>query len=259
MAKAPISKTARKAIETAIDALFERIKARLTGLLPEKSLALGKKKLVFSFVPDLTLAGLYTAASKEEGVHTPNTELLDGLVKITSSYLDAHKEKAKAQAIQAVQSHLQNVATTKERGDTAKVLGGQLTEIWDKVTSDVKRVVETETTVVRNMGVDDAIQRVSALQGVSDPTVYFVTVRDNSRCDECTRLHLLSDKVTPRVWKRSEIGAGYHKKGDSNPKVGGLHPHCRCVMSVLMPGFGFDSSGKVVWKKLGWDEYANQR
>lgn len=259
MAKSPvISKTARKAIEASVDILFERIKAKLLGP-GTKPLRLGKKNLVFSFVPELTLSGLYSASAKEEGVSTPNEELLNGLLKITSSYLDAHKERAKAQIIQAVQSHMQNAVTSNKPIDTREVLGGQLSEIWDKVTADVKKVVETETTVVRNVGVDDAIQRISALQGISDPTVYFVTVKDRSRCDECTRLHLLDDKITPRVWKRSQVGAGYHKKGDSHPKVGGLHPHCRCVMSVLMPGFGFDASGRVIWRKLGWDEYANQQ
>lgn len=261
MPKSPISKTARKAIELAVEALFERAKARLLGPDPKKGTALkGKgKNLLFSFVPQYTLGGLFIAGSNEEGATTINHELLGGLMKISEAYLDAIKERTKAQMVQSVQSFIQDSSTKGEKTDVQAVLTEQLTDLWTKVHSDVRKVVETETTVARNMGVDDAIQRISAMQGIDDPVVFFVVVRDGVRCSECTRLHLLDDKVTPRVYLRSEVGAGYHKRGDSNPKVGGLHPHCRCVMSVLSPGFGFDAGGRVVWKSVGWNELARQR
>lgn len=259
VAKSPISKTARKAIEVAVDALFERAKARLLGPDPTKRTALGGKSLVFSFIPEYTLSGLFTAASKEEGVSTPNHDLLAGLLKIAGSYLDATREKTKAQVVQSVQSFLQDTSTKGIKTDVETVLGGQLSDLWGKVNADVRKIVETETTVARNMGVDDAIQRISAMQGIDDPVVFFVVVRDGLRCKECTRLHLLENGTTPRVYLRSEVGAGYHKRGDANPKVGGLHPHCRCVLSVLNPGFGFDAGGRVIWKSYGWDELKHQR
>jgi hypothetical protein len=257
VAKSAISKTARKAIETAVEALFERAKARLLGPDYKKRAAWGGKSLVFTH--DFTLPGLFTAASREEGVTTVNHDLLAGLVRIAESYVDAQKEKAKAQTVQAVQSFIQDAATKGVKTDVETVLGGQLADLYGKVHADVKKIVETETTVVRNMGVDDAIQRISTLAGIPDPVVFFVVVRDGQRCGECTRLHLLDDKVTPRVYLRSEVGAGYHKRGDANPKVGGLHPHCRCVMSVLNPGFGFDAGGRVIWKTYGHDELKRQR
>lgn len=259
MAKSPISKTARKAIELAVDVLFERAKARLLGLDPHKKTLIGGKKLIFGYVPEYTLPGLFQAASKGEGVSTVNTDLLAGLLRISEAYMDAQKEKAKAQAVQTVQAFIQDTATKGVKTDVEVVLGNQLSDLMTKVHADVKKIVETETTVVRNMGVDDAIQRISEMQGIDDPVVFFVVVRDGQRCGECTRLHLLDDKVTPRVYYRSEVGAGYHKRGDANPKVGGLHPHCRCVMSVLTPGFGFDGAGRVVWKSTGWNEIKRQR
>jgi hypothetical protein len=246
--KPALSKVARAAIEAAVDALFERAKARLLGPDPHKRTALGGKKLVFSLVPDHTLPALFTAATRSEGVRTTNHDLLSGLLKIAGSYLDAHKEKAKAQTVQAVQAFIQDAHRAGVQTDAKTVLGGQLADLWGKVNADVKKVVETETTVARNMGIDDAIQRISAMNGVEDPSVFFVVVRDGKRCSECTRLHLMPDGITPRVWKRSQVSAGYHKKGDDHPKLGGLHPHCRCVMSVLTPGFGFDDKGKVTWK-----------
>lgn len=248
MAKPPISKTARALIESAVDALFERAKGRLLGPQAGRRTSLGGKALKFSFVPDLTLGALFAAGSKEEGVHKPDHDLMAGLMSITEKYLDAQKEKTKAQVVQSVQSFLHDATTRGVDTDVQTVLGGQLAELWGKVHSDVRKIVETESTVARNMGVDDAIQRISAMQGNNDPSVFFVVVRDGHRCSECTRLHLMPDEVTPRVWKRSEVTSGYHKKGNLFPSVGGIHPHCRCVMSVLMPGFGFDSAGMVVWK-----------
>lgn len=253
MAKPPISKTTRKAIDLAIDRLFERAKARLLGPDPRKG-----KSISFSYIPEFTLSGLFIAASKEEGVSTPNHDLLAGLLKIAESYMDAQKEAAKAKVIQSVQSFIQDTSTKRGKTDIESVLGEQLTDLWTKIHADVRKVVETETTVARNMGVDDAIQRISAMAGVEDPVVYFVTVRDASRCNECTRLHLMPDKTTPRVYLRSQVKAGYHKRGEDSPSVGGLHPHCRCVMSVLTPGFGFDSGGRVVWKSYGWDQLKEQ-
>ena len=46
---------------------------------------------------------------------------------------------------------------------------------------------------------------------------------------------MLPDGITPRVWKMSEMGSGYHKKGDSSPKIGGLHPRCRCIYDRYAP------------------------
>lgn len=248
MAKSSISKVARLFIERAIDRLFDRAKMRLFGPGPKTG-----KNIIFHYIPDLTLKALFDASSKEEGVKNPNADLLGGLLRISESYLDAQREKTKAQTIHTVQNFIRDAATKNVDVDVEEVLGGQLTALMDTVSSDVRKIVETETTIVRNMGIDDAIQRLTAVQGIDDPSVYFVVVRDGLRCKECTLLHLMEDGITPRVWKRSAISSGYHKKGSGFPAVGGLHPHCRCVMSVLLPGFGFDSGGRVVWKGNGFD------
>lgn len=256
--KTVLSKTHSKLIESAVDTLFERAKARLLGPSTKQKNLRGKH-LIFSFVPELTLGALFTAASTEEGVRTPNSELLNGLLSITESYLDAQKAKTKAQVKQAVQSFLQNAASSDEPVDVSKELGKQFAEMWSTVSADVRKIVETEATIARNVGADDGIQRICAMQNIDDPTVFFVVVRDKSLCPECKRLHLMPDGVTPRLWKRSEVGAGYHKKGAENPKVGGLHPHCRCSLSVLMPGFGFDKAGKVIWVGRSYNGLEEQR
>ena len=120
-------------------------------------------------------------------------------------------------------------------------------------------IMETESTIHRNTSIMDGIVRSNAAAGIEDPTVFFVTVNDQHRCDECTRLHVQPDGITPRVWKLSELGAGYHKKGEENPKIGGLHPHCRCVLTTLLRGYGFSGAGRVQYIRPGHDEFAAQR
>jgi len=251
-----LSPTALKLIDKAVDLLFERAKARLLGPGAHKMYA--RKQLVLKLNPKDTLTGLYRQASQFEGMD-PKENVMKGLLRIAGSYLDATKEKTKAKVQHSVQSFLTDAIAQGIKTDARTVLGGQLAELWGDVKKDVRRIVETETTVVRNTSIYDAIGRMSALDGVEDPTVFFVTVRDDVRCDECTRLHLLPDGTTPRVWKQSELGSGYHKKGDPNPKIAGLHPHCRCVLTVLMRGYGFDSGGMVTYKEPDWDEYKHQR
>jgi hypothetical protein len=121
------------------------------------------------------------------------------------------------------------------------VLGGKLADVWGKTTYDVKRMIDTEANGARNMGALEGIIGVNASQGIEDPVVYFVTVQGRHLCEECKRLHLLDDEVTkPRAWYLSEIGPGLPQEGRGQPKANGLHPHCRCTMVTLMPGYGFE-------------------
>ncbi len=241
---------AQKAIHAAVDALFDRAKTRLLGVPTGK-------RLEISFNPLYSLSGLFNAAGKQEGVE-PREEVLRSLQRIAGAYLDASREKTKARVLQQVQSYMADAQNKGVSTDVKTVLGGQLADLWADVKADVKRIAETETTTARNMGIFDAIGRIGALSGRKDPNVFFVTVRDQHRCEECTKLHLLDDEKTPRVWKMSDLGAGYHKKGDLQPKVGGLHPHCRCVLTHLLPGYGFDAAGRVTFIADGHDEYERQ-
>jgi hypothetical protein len=97
----------------------------------------------------------------------------------------------------------------------------------------------------------------NASEAVEDPVVFWIIVRDQYCCDECRDIHM-KDGV-PRVWKMSEVNSGYHKKGDDRPSVEGLHPHCRCQITTLLPGYGFNAAGFVTYKGNGWNEFDYQR
>lgn len=254
MAGPKLTPTAVAAIEAAVEKIFARAKARFSGRVPPNT----GKGIVLSVDPNFSISSLFKLAAKTEGTQ-PNEDLLHSIVKIGMAYLDASKEKAKAKMIHDVQTFITDAHNKGIDTDVETVLGGQISDLWGEVTTDIKRIVETETTVARNSSLMDAITKINLSAGINDPTVYFIVVRDNTLCSECKRLHLQSDGVTPKVWKMSEVGAGYHKKGQANPKVGGLHPHCRCILVTLLPGYSFNGSGMVEYKEPGWDEYAHQR
>ncbi len=251
-----IGKAAVNRIHAAVETLFRRTKERLLGRRYEpKKITVEYKAPQFRH--DLSLPGIFDAASAAEGMK-PNEAFKESLVRVAESYLDAHEQMTKARIVAEVQNFLTEAEAKGVDTDVPTVLGGKLYDVMTKVTTDVKRIVETESTRARNMGTMDAIIKVAALSGTSDPAVFFVVVRDSLRCDECTRLHLLEDQVTPRVYRLSEVSHSYHKRGDPMPSAGGLHPHCRCTMVYLSKGYGFEA-GRVKFISLDHDEFARQR
>lgn len=245
-----------KAIHKAVEDLFTRAKVRWLGREH------GPKVMAFTAKPvghreDLSLGGVFDASSRSEGFQ-PNEDLRASLNRIAEGYLDAHCELAKVRTVHAVQAWLHDADAQGIETKPSTVLAGELAELMGQVTTDLKRLVETETTRATNVGTLDGIIKVNALAGIADPMVYFVVVRDANLCSECRRLHLRPDGK-PRVYLMSEVGNAYHKRGDETPKVGGLHPHCRCTMVALMPGYGFDSAGKVTYVGQDHNELESQR
>lgn len=254
MATHRLSKPAVKKVHAAVDKMFDNLKTRSLGYK-----AMGGKKLYVAYRRDLSLPGLFEAAMSEEG-GKPNTGLLDSLLAVSGNYIDSTKERAKAKVVQAVNAALGEFSATKpSKAEMRAAIEAELTKVWDEMTGHVQRIVETEGNTAKNVGLFDAILQMNERAGVEDPTMYFVVVRDDSLCAECKRLHLQEDGVTPRLWKLSEVGHSYHKRGEEKPKLNGLHPHCRCVPVTLLPGFGFDAKGGLTFKRPGHDELGMQR
>jgi hypothetical protein len=248
-----LGKGAVRLIHRAIDGLFDRVKGRYLG--PG---AVGPKRIFISYKPELTLQGLYSAAAGEERAR-PDEGVMGSLVRIAEGYLDASRAKTKARVVAAVQQFLRDAAAKGRGADVETVLGGQLADVWGQVTGDIVKILDTEATHARNIGTLEGITKVSAAAGIEDPVVYFIVVRDTETCAECLRLHTLGDKaMTPRCWYLSEVGNGYHRRGEEVPKIGGLHPHCRCTLATLMPGYGF-IGGALRYVGRGHNELVKQR
>lgn len=236
-------------IETIVDQVFERLKTRVLG--PQ----FGSKIIGFQFNPDFSLPGLFVAANREQANLRPDPELLNSLMSVAERHLDAAKSTAKAQVTRAVDAFLR----ANPKGELRTVLGGELSQVFKQTMTGVRRVIDTEASNARNAGTLNGITELASAMNIEDPAVYFVVVKDNLLCRECARLHLLPDGITPRVWRMSEIGHGYHRRGQENPKIGGLHPHCRCSLVTLLPGYGFDKDGRVHYIAPKHDELSAQR
>lgn len=240
-------------INEAVDDLFDRAKLRLLG---PKAVP---KRLYVGFRRPHSLPGVFEAASAEEGV-VPDLETLDQLISTASNYLDSLRLRSKAKIVTAVQAFVSEAGGEAANTSALQIaLEAQLYELFGQIKMETRRIVDTETQKARNIGGLEGIIKVNAAVGVKDPVVFFVVVRDTELCEECRRLHMLPDGKTPRVWKLSELAHGYHKRGDPQPSVEGLHPHCRCSCSTLMPGFGFSEAGYVTWKGEAYDELEVQR
>jgi hypothetical protein len=235
-----------------VDDVFDRVKATVLG--PGFVRARGDKNIFVGHRPEFSIPGLYRQAAIEEATR-PAEKVAHSLGKVAGSYIDAERERTKAQVTKAVQDWLRRGRAT----NLETVLGGELGGLFTKAVKSVNKIVDTEATTARNMGTLEGITKVNASAGVEDPVVFFITVRDNLLCKECRRVHLMPDGTTPRVWRLSELSFKYHKVGEDAPCVGGLHPHCRCTMVTLMPGFGFDASGRIKYEAPGHDEFARQR
>jgi hypothetical protein len=245
--------SAKRLINSTVENLFDRMALNLLGDIPELR---NKKVAFFSTSPNLGLANLFVQVLNRSPSQL-EADILKGLLTTAHTYIESLKNKTKASIETEIDAYIKDKNLRKEPISELDIQKSIIDGLI-KAKSHIKTIADTESTKTRNVAQTMQITRVAADMNVSDPNVMFICVHDNRLCDECQRLHLLGDGITPRVWKLTELGYGYHKKGDPNPKVGGLHPNERCTLTFLAPGYGF-SNGKVAYIGPGHDEYINQR
>jgi hypothetical protein len=146
------------------------------------------------------------------------------------------------------------------RGAQEKAEAGEVARRIRDVVKDLKRdwfrVAHTEM----HNAVEEAKAIVLAHRSSDrDPRV-FKRPRGDS-CPFCILLYLKPDKVTPRVFRLSELLANGSnvgrragrpvRSGSSRTEwravVGATHPHCGCELNVLPSGMGFDERGNMVY------------
>jgi hypothetical protein len=248
-----LGKGASRKIQKAIEALYDNAKVRFLG--PN---AVGKR-IFISFDRNFSLPGIFEAGSMEENIK-PDMEVLASLIRVATDYLEASRQRTTAKVIHEINGALAEAKHSggMSREDFRGLVNTRLSEVWADAANAVHTIIDTEVNHAKNVSVLDGIVGANLNAGVDDPVVFFVVVRDEDLCNECKRLHLLPDGKTPRVWRLSELSHGYHKRGEDSPSIGGLHPHCRCTLVTLMPGYGFNAGGFVQYKKVGYSEYDHQ-
>lgn len=244
MARVVLGPRAVSTIKAAVSALFARAKARFLGTPVKHEIKISVRSKPLHTRDDLSLPGIFNASATAEGFR-PASNVRHAVIEVATAYLDAHEKLAQAQVVHAVQSWLTTAEIKGVDTDVETVLGGELADLFGRITTNVKRVVETETTKAGNVGALDAITKIAAATGVDDPHVYFAGPNDTHTCEECLRLFFMPDG-RPRVYLLSEVGAGYHRHGDPDPKIGGAHPNCRHKLVYISRGYGF-KDGRVVY------------
>jgi hypothetical protein len=169
----------------------------------------------------LSLEGMYDSSTRSHGF-MPDKDSLSTLKKISQSYIDALRNRTIANVMQIVQASFKKKSFDLEEGLRAEL---------SKAESELRRIVETETNKYKAIAQLDNIVRRAALRGNDDPYVYFEVLHDDP-CEECKRIHL-DASGKPRLYKVSELSHAYHKRGNDDPCVMGLHPNCRCELHTV--------------------------
>lgn len=247
-----------KEIKKIIESKFDLFNLMLLGILPkDKKQIDGGKKMYFTTSKHKNLIELFIDALDDK----PNKAEEIVLKKILSGakgYVDSLKEKTIARIIHDLDSYVTEQSQKKEPIDKG-VFDSIINQNMKRSGNHFKMIANTESNRAVNYAVSLQIKKIAKDKKIDDPVVFFVVTIDDVTGPEEFVLHLLPDRKTPRVWKLSELSYGYHKKGDPNPSIGGLHVNCRCKLTVLMPGFGFDKDGKVRYVGPDHDEFKVQR
>lgn len=249
-----ISSAGKEQIAQKVEELFDRIAVQLVGNLPRFQ---NKKTLIFSSERNVGLAHLFVQGLQNQQPNAIEQDALKGLLNSAADYIESLKNKTKANVTERLDG-LVREAKASQRTPTAEEIQAIMDDELNKAKSNLKAIAEAESTKIRNMGTLMDITRVSTSLDDNDPTVFFVVVKDAATCKECLRLHLMPDEVTPRLWKFSELKQGYHKRSENVPSAFGLHPHCRCTLTYLAKGFGFEN-GRVKYHSENHDAFEAQR
>lgn len=244
----------KDAINSIIENVFDKIALQFIGDIPKLK---DKKRLIISGHSNMGLAQLFIQAMKNQTPNELEKDFLKSMLESAYGYIESLKNKTKSNLTERIDG-LVREAQIQERAVDERAIQDIIDEEMGKAKSHIIAIAESESTKLRNLGTMMDITRVAASIGDEDPTVFFVVVRDQVTCKECIRLHLMPDEVTPRLWKFSELKQAYHKRGNDAPSVFGLHPHCRCTLTYLSEGFGFDKKGKLEYQKEGFNAYEEQ-
>ena len=236
-------------IEKIINDLFYNLKAKLLGR--------------FFTGPRIYFEVLNTVNPLEtlEGVYNYTYTMLYGpgakpakkrpktLSAITGNYIEAERLKT-----------INKIMMGIEKAKTFDEVQGEIDKYMGKATSYISTLVNTEVRHVQANAEREGIEKLGSSIGVADPIVCKLGVIDKKLCKSCKALWHSDDNIQiPKVYKMSELRDGYndnHKK--PIPTIGPTHPHCRHVLTMIPPNFGFTDNGVIQFKGFGYDAYEDQ-
>lgn len=248
-----LSSSGKESIGIAVEKMFDSLAYSLLGNIPK----LRNKSAFFGSQSPFSLAHIFVQAIGNKEPNHFEKDVLRSILNSSYGYIESLKNKTSSNVVEAVDAAVKEAKiknTYISSAQVAELISAEMT----KARAHMKLIAEAESTKTRNMGHTMEIASKAQSQGIEDPTVFFIIVRDGQTCKECIRLHMLPDGVTPKVYKMGELSMGWHIRGDDRPSACGEHPHCRCSLSQLPHGWGF-KDGFVSFISSNYDEYSNQR
>jgi hypothetical protein len=267
-----MTKKVQSFISEYIEKMFNGFRLNLLG--PDKH----QKGFMFSvrkFDPKTTLAYHYLQGNTLNSVKAiPSDEkTVKKITDVAENYVEALEQKTKADVTRIVGEAFDNInliskthnisykeaSQTQEASKYLKDMEEALAEQKSKTLNAADLIVGTEVHNSQSLGILDGIIGASKSMGIKDPTCFKLVIADERLCPVCRKLWLLPDGITPKVYKLSELSAGPGTdRKNPQPSVMITHFRCRCLISLLLPSFGFQN-GKISFIGNNHNEWEHQR
>lgn len=260
--------SSKDAIKTIISNSFDKFKSSFIGPQIAKGYVFALKHPVNQKISDAYVhANIFNSMKNSIDKNT-----IAHLESTASNYIDSLKQKATADIIKTVDDRLaeaysQGKLIGRSTDEYLRSQDGQeilnsikkaLSEHEEKITKGLDLIANVSLYDAQNYGAADGIIDMSKSLGIPDPIVFKIGLLDDKRCPICWSLWTQPDRITPKVYKMSELVGGYMDRKNPLPTIGTSHPNCRDVLTFLSPGFGFEG-GKIKYKGQGWNEFQAQR
>ena len=245
-----ISEELTKAIQQVLGGFFNDMAQELLGIVPRLD---KQKRIVFTTKPQ-GLVSLFLKGLGDKKVLKEEKEALNVMLRISSGYVNALRDRTESTILNSLNSYL-----TEDKALKASKIKTIVNKEMDKAKKHFELISNAESNKSVNLGTALQITRMAEAKKEEDPTVFFVVTVDEKTGPYEFILHLLPDRKTPRLWKLSEVISDYYKPGGQYPSLCGLHVRCRCKITYLANGYGFDEKGNVRFISLDHDEFTLQR
>lgn len=275
-----LTKQLQSIVEEIVRKSFNRFRLNLLG--PDrvnKAYVLAMRGSKYDPHTSIGSAYLHANALNTTDPNSIDKKTIDRIRDVAEKYVDQLEEKSVADILRIIGTHSADIENESkmsgnsvrdillsEKGELIiKSIKKELAEQKQRIDKAASTIAEHELYNAQNYGAFDGVLAAARSVGISDPTVIKIGVLDDKRCKHCWRLWTLSDKKTPKAYKLSELSAGPGHWKNPEASVSPTHPNCRDVLVTIMPGFGLNEDGKIVYKgkdpETGepWDEYLRQR
>lgn len=250
-----ISQQSKEQIDRVVGDLFDKAALRFLGNLPKLQ---HRKIMLIGFEQGANLANLFVQTMNNRWLNGIENDVLKGIISGAASFIDILKNKTSNNIIQRIDGIARESRVLNEKISESEI-NKIIEEELGKAKSGLETIAASESTKARNLGMTLDITRAAASEGDKDPIVGFSVIRDASTCESCVGVCLMPDKVTPKLYKLSELSAGYFKRGDRVPSILGQHPHCRCTIFYVPSDLGFSKEGHLTFIGIGHNELEKQR